>query len=190
MLQKTLFRRGHRIDLRPLCKEDMNVITVWINDPDVHTFLTTKKPMTLESELDWYEELRKSSTDMVFVIVLKETGEAIGVMGLHQVDHMNGTATTGSFIGVKEYWSKGYGTEAKMLVLDFAFNTLNLRKVCSSTYDFNIRSQRALMKCGYKVDGVKKKHKYRKGRYCDEVFFAVFKKDFMPLWRKFKKGLP
>lgn len=187
---KLVFRMGKRIYLRPLSREDAHILTTWINDPEVHQFLTTLKPVTLEDEYDWFEETRKNKTLAVFVIVLKETDEPIGVMGLHEINNLHGTATTGSFIGRKDCWNKGYGTEAKMLVLEYAFNTRNLRKICSSVFDFNGRSKRALEKCGYRVEGVLKKHRYRNGRYCDEIRLAVFKKDFMPLWRKFKKGLP
>lgn len=184
-----VFRTGKRIYLRPLQKEDALLLTLWINDPEVHQFLTTFKPVTVEDEYDWFEEVRKDKNSAVFIITFKDTNEPIGVMGLHQINNLHGTATTGSFIGRKDCWSKGYGTEAKMLVLEYAFNTRNLRKVCSKVFDFNGRSKRALEKCGYKVEGVLKKHHYRNGRYCDCIQLAVFKKDFLPLWRKFKKEL-
>lgn len=186
---KVVFRTGKRIYLRPLSREDVPNLTVWINNPEVHQFLTVRKPMLLEQEQAWFDGLKDKTDQVIFAIVLKEDDVMIGVMGLHNIDHINGTAVTGSFIGLKEHWSKGYGTEAKMLVLEFAFNTLNLRKICSLVFDFNGRSKRALEKSGYKVEGIRKKQVFKNGKYRDELQLAVFKKDFMPLWRKFKQGL-
>ncbi len=61
-------------------------------------------------------------------------------MGIHRINWKDRTATTGAVIGEKAYWDKGYGSEAKMLVLDYAFNMLNLRKICSQVLAFNKRS--------------------------------------------------
>ena len=108
-------------------------------------------------------------------------GELIGVMGLHQINAKDGTAVTGSFIGEKQYWSKGYGTEAKKLVLGYAFNTLNLRKIRSMVYYFNGRSKRCLEKCGYHQEGVLERQNYRNGKYVDEILMAIFKEDFLKL---------
>ncbi len=147
-----IFRKGKRISIGPIKKEDMPIITEYINDSEVTQFLTIDKPQSLESELEWFENLSKRKHDVVFAIRLLDESTIIGVMGLHNIDHKNGLATTGSFIGKKDLWNKGYGTEAKMLVLEYAFNTLNLRKVCSDVYDFNGRSRRCLEKCGYVLE--------------------------------------
>lgn len=183
-----VFRMGKRVYLRPILKEDLPLITVWINDPEVMQFLLVSHPMGPEDEEAWLEDLRKrKETNVTVAIVLVDTNEIIGTMGFHGIDYRNGLATTGSMMGRKDLWSKGYGTEAKMLLLEYAFNTLNLRKICSAVLDFNGRSMKALEKCGYKPEGVLKEHFFRNGRYVDEHLFAVFRKDFLPLWEKFQK---
>jgi RimJ/RimL family protein N-acetyltransferase len=89
-------------------------------------------------------------------------------------------------IGEKEYWGKGYGTEAKMLLLHYAFDTLNLRKICSSVISFNERSHKYSLKCGYKEEGRRKAQLFRDGKYWDEIQLAVFRKDWLLLWKKFQ----
>ncbi len=185
---RIVFRMGKRIYLRPIIREDIPAITRFINDQEVHQFLKVMRPMSEIDEMEWFESLaKKGGTDVLFAIVLEKTNEIIGVMGLHKINYRNGTATTGSFIGRKDLWSKGYGTEAKMIVLEYAFNTLNLRKINSTVYDFNGRSKKCLEKCGYREEGVRKEQHYRNGRYCDDYMMAVFKDDFIPLWEKYKK---
>jgi RimJ/RimL family protein N-acetyltransferase len=119
------------------------------------------------------------------VLAMEVGGEFIGMMGLHEIDHRHGTATTGAWIG-RPYQARGYGVEAKMLFLEYAFNTLNLRKVCSNVFEFNSPSLKYSEKCGYKEEGRLKAHFYARGRYWDKVQLAVFREDFMPLWEVFK----
>lgn len=189
--EKPKFRIGSRIYLRAVSKDDLRILTIWINDPEVNQYLKVSYPMSYEDQLKWYESHmhERVRTSVHFAIVLKDSDQIIGVMGLHHIDHKHGTATTGSFIGNKQYWNKGYGTEAKMLVLEYAFNTLNLRKICSMVYDFNTRSKRCLEKCGYHEEGIRKAHIYRNGHYCDEILMAVFRPDFEAKWVEHKKLL-
>ncbi len=183
-----IFRAGKRLYLRPLLREDMAQMTVWINDPEVTQYLRAIYPMTPEEEVIWQESLKdKKDEEIILAIVLKEGNRFIGTMGFHGIDFRNGLATTGSVIGDKSVWGKGYGTEAKMLLLDYAFNTLNLRKICSTVYDINPRSKRCLEKCGYREEGCLKKQQYRNGTYRDEFIMAVFKEEFAPIWEEYKK---
>ncbi|MCC2630198.1 MAG: GCN5-related N-acetyltransferase [Candidatus Paceibacter sp.] len=188
---RIVFRMGKRIYLRPVLKEDLPFITAGINDPEITKYLMVAYPMPLLMEEKWYERMtedrEKQGENIIFAIVFEKTDEIIGVMGLHKIDHKNGLATTGTMIFRKDCWSQGYGTEAKMLVLEYAFNTLNLRKICSHVYDFNPRSMRALEKCGYKREGIRKQHYFRNGRFADDHMFAVFKEDFFPLWDAYSK---
>lgn len=183
---RVVFLKGKSVSLRPLSKEDVPRITRWINDPDVRLFLEAYLPQTEKDEEEWLEKLGKSkSTDLVFIIETKE-GVAIGLMGLHGIKWRDRMATTGAVIGEKEYWGKGLGSEAKKLLLDYAFNTLNLRKICSTVIDFNGRSLKYSLKCGYKEEGRLKKHLFRDGDYRDLIQLAVFREDFEPVWKEYQ----
>lgn len=181
-----VFLKGARIVLRPALREDIPLFLRWINNPDVRYFLGSYLPMWEADEEAWVENLSKRKADNI-VLLLSVDGHPIGNMGLHQIDWKNRTATTGALIGEKEYWGKGYGSEAKMLLLNYAFNTLNLRKINSSVIEFNPRSYHYSLKCGYEEEGRLKRQIFQNGRYWDEVQLAVFKKDWQPIWRQFKK---
>lgn len=140
-IQPIVFLRAKRIYLRPLEPEDIPLLVRWINDPDIRKFVASYLPQTTQDEEVWLENLgKRKANDLTFGIALKDTLELIGVMGLHQINHKDGTAQTGAMLGRKDLWGQGYGSEAKMALLGYAFNTLNLRKICSSAYAFNKRS--------------------------------------------------
>lgn len=183
-----VFLRAKKCFLRPLEKSDAPLLTRWINDREVTQFLERTMPMMQVAEEKWIEGLVGSKTDIALLIVTS-TGKPIGVMGIHHINWIDGTATTGAFIGEKDYWGKGYGTDAKMVLLDYAFNVLNLRKICSRVYAFNGRSIAYSKHCGYVDDGVQRKHVFRNGEYHDVVQLALFKEDWPPYWKKYVKGL-
>lgn len=182
-----VFRSGERIYLSPVLKEDLPFLTVTINDPEINQFLTVDEPMTPQDEEKWLASLSDQKGNIVLAIRLVENNEIIGTIGLYHISFKDGTATMGYCIGRKDLWGKGYGTEAQMVLLEYAFNTLNLHKVSAEVYDFNPRSKCCLEKCGYVVEGVQKEHRYRNGRRVNCIMTAVFKRTFLPLWKEYQK---
>jgi len=186
--KKVFFLKGKKVVLRPICKEtDLDSIYRWINDPEVNKYVEGYLPMTKEAEAEWIDRMSKNE-DIILAMETLE-GRHIGSMGMHNIKWKDRTATTGAMIGEKDCWGKGYGTDAKMIFLNYAFNTLNLRKISSSVFSFNKRSIAYSLKCGYEVEGVLKRQKFVNGRYYDEVLLGVFKEGWRSLWREYKKGL-
>ena len=186
-IAKVVFLSGRRVNLRPIARADIPTLIRWINDPQVREFLGVANfPKTEREEEEWVARMGKNDTDISLGIETKE-GVLIGTMGIHQIDWVNRMATTGALIGEKAYWGKGFGTDAKMALLEYAFNTLNLHKICSSVIAFNKRSLAYSLHCGYKVEGKRKKHIFRKGKYWDRIELGLFKEDWLPIWRHYKK---
>jgi RimJ/RimL family protein N-acetyltransferase len=180
---KVVFLRGKKTILRPYCEEsDLARMVRWINDPEVTRFITAFRPMTPQIEKESLERLSNSDKNM-FLVIEVEDGTPIGSVGLHGIDWVNRSATSGAMIGEKDYWGKGYGTDAKMALLNFAFNRLNLKTIKSAAISFNVRSQKALLKQGYREVGRMPQLHFRDGRFHDEVLFILTRKDFMRVWR-------
>jgi len=183
---RVVFLSGRLVNLRPVQKSDIPLLTKWINDPNVRQYLASTFPHTEKQEEAWYENLGKDNKNIVLTIETKD-GKPIGVMGIHKIEWQRGFGTTGAFIGESEYWGNGYGTDAKMILLDHAFNTLGLRKIYSDVIAFNKRSLRYSLRCGYKIEGRLRKHIFRKGKYWDEIVIGVFRDEWLPIWKKYKK---
>lgn len=56
-------------------------------------------------------------------------------------------------VGEKNYWGRGYGTEALSLLIKYCFNTLNLYRVELEVFEFNKRAIKVYQKCGFKEEG-------------------------------------
>ena len=183
-VKNVVFLEGKKVILRPFEKAtDLEQTVRWVNSKDVRYFIARYLPISRDEEGDWFDGLKKREGDILLAIEIKEPREFIGVIGIHKIDFHNGTATTGTIIGEKRFWGKGYGTEAKMLLLKYAFEELGLRKICSAAIAYNKRSLAYSKKCGYVVEGVLKEHILKGGTYWDEVLLAVFRKGWKKAWK-------
>ena len=186
--KRVVFIDGKRLYLRPPQESDLPLFVRWFNNPEIRVFLGQTHPMTEWSERKWLERLAEKGNDVVLVIVLKgkmpKQDRPIGTMGLHGIDHKNGLATTGAAIGESDCQGDGYGPEAKMILLEYAFNTLNLRKIYSRVLAFNCNSLKYSEKCGYVLEATLPKHHFRMGRYVDEHILAVYADSWRMLWKK------
>lgn len=186
--QPIVFLQGKRVRLRPMDLSDIDNCTRWINDEEIRSFLGTAFPMTKLQEEEWLRG-RQKNTDSVQLAIETNTGIHIGGISIFQINWIDRTAETGTMIGDKRYWSNGYGTEAKMLLLEYAFNTLGLRKVRSRAFAFNERSINYSLKCGYKIIGRQKDEKFKFGKYHDVVMLEVFRDQWVAAHNKWVKSL-
>ncbi len=178
--------KGKLVLLRPIQRSDINYFLKWFNDPEVTQYLGMYLPMTEMAEQKYIEDLGSSrvTTDAPFVIeaIDGDKTKPIGSIGLHRLNNKDHNATFGIAIGDKQYWSKGYGTEAARLIINYGFEQLNLHRISSSAWSFNERSIRMHLKVGFKEEGRRKENIFKNGAYQDEVTFGLLKDE----WRKLK----
>ncbi len=124
---------GENVRLRATERTDIPTFQRWINDPDVVEYLSNIFPYSLEAETAWFESvLKRPMAEHPLVIDLRLThgknGKsewlAIGNCAFMGITDIHRSAEVGIFLGEKEYWSQGYGTEAMRLMLKFGFEDL------------------------------------------------------------------
>lgn len=168
---------GERIYLSPRSIEDAEQFTEWLNDFETTDYLGRSGILTtLEGEKKYLEE--NSSPEATFVIVTLEDNKMIGTVSLESINWLNRTATLGVFIGDKDYRSKGYGTEAIKLLLDYGFNYMNLHSINLNLMSFNIRAQKCYEKCGFKETGRIRESRFINGRYYDVITMDILADEF------------
>ena len=119
----------------------------------------------------------ESETDFVFAIRNKENGLIMGLIGIHHWDKANQKAEIGYWLG-KEFWNKGYVTEAMTEVLAFGFKVLNLNKMFANFFPHNPASGRVMEKSGMRQEAVLKQEIYKNGKFLDFVRYSILKEDF------------
>ena len=167
---------GKKSYLSPIDINDAEKFTEWLNDLEVTNNLTMYSGViNTEMEKAFLENLSKTHT---YSIIDIENDQLIGNCGYMNIDNINQTADVGIFIGDKNYWNKGYGTEAFSLLLDYGFKALNLHNIFLKVYSYNKRAIKSYEKIGFKVIGVRRGALYRNLERHDEIFMDLLAKDF------------
>ena len=110
---------------------------------------------------------------MFFAIIEKKTGVHIGNIKLGPIDWTSRNAYFGRLIGFPSFRSKGYGQEAVRLILHYAFNVLNMRKIFAGCLSSNVAAIQSNKKCGLAVEAILKEKHFSHGRYHDSVILSI-----------------
>ena len=89
-------------------------------------------------------------------------------------------------IGDKSCWGQGYGTEAMQLLLEHAFNTLNLNRVDLHVYDDNQRAIEMYKRVGFVEEGRLRDYHFREGKYFDTLIMSILRDE----WIEGRRGRP
>ena len=80
-------------------------------------------------------------------------GQHIGNAMYYNIDTIRREAEIGITIGERDYWGKGYGTDAVKTLVRVIFRATGFRRIYLKTLDWNVRAQRSFEKAGFRVCG-------------------------------------
>jgi len=134
-----------------------------------------------QSQEKWVQENlergAKSEPEAVEFTVYDRTDSApVGTAGLLGIVHAHGNAEFAIALGERR--GQGLGTEATRLVLDFAFNVLQLRNVLLETLEWNVAGLEAYERAGFRRMGVRRGARISRGRPTDVVLMDAIPQDF------------
>ena len=164
--------------LRGVEESDAPLLHAWDNDPEIRAALDVVFPVTISSTTEYIREITGSRDGVLFIVSDRETEAPIGFTTLFDIDWIARKAEFGIIIGDKRYWSRGYGTDAALATLSFAFEDLGLHRVYLSTYSYHPRAIRVCEKCGFVREGVMRKARYHHGAYHDVVLMGILYDEF------------
>src|SRR5574344_290110 len=176
---------SERIYLSPMCVDDYQIYTRWINDETLSSGLGSFKFNCSElGEKEWIENVCKEGKQN-YSIIRKEGNKLLGTYGLDIKDNVSRRIHVGGFIGDIEDRGKGYGTEALKLITKYEFEILNDEKVFSGIFSFNEASLKSAKKAGYTIVGRYRNAYFYNGKFYDEICIEITKEDYL----KSKKSL-
>ncbi len=141
---------------RELCHE---LFQNWENDSSVYTDMSRFKPYTyLEASVDRYFDAKNEPTRMVFAIMLDE--KPIGELQLKHIDPEKAECTLSIHMQNDAVKGRGFGSQAEMEAVRYAFEELGMAAVNADTIIKNVRSQHVLEKVGFRLVGEDETFKY------------------------------
>jgi len=167
---------GERIILRELEEGDLDSVHEYASDPEVTRF-THWGPNSLKATKNHMIEVLRYQREpdrMKYDLAIEHIGDGklIGKCSLFIEDRDKALGSIGYVLN-KDYWGKGYVTEAAKLILKFGFEKLNLKKIIGRCDIDNIASCRVLEKIGMKKEGVLPNFKKAKGKLRDYYWYSI-----------------
>ena len=162
-------------------ENDAGHLARWNQDSEFQQLLSSG-PACLWLPRQIKEWMEKHYEEMYsFTIRTLADDRAIGNVELSGISWPAGDAWVGIGIGEREYWGKGYGTDAMNLILRFAFETLNLKRVSLTVFEYNERAVRSYEKCGFRPEGRLRQWMQRAGQRYDLIFMGVLREEWEAL---------
>jgi RimJ/RimL family protein N-acetyltransferase len=177
---------GKRVYLRPFEEKDGKALAEYSRKEQETWHDTGRRMYSATGISEWHKKLEKGEHPrwIRFAVCLREDDRLIGAVGLDGIDRLHRFAETESEFYAPELRGQGYGHEAKHLLLEFAFNRLNLHSLQSMVLSFNTRSAAALRKQGYREAGRQHWALSRSGRFIGFILFDILADEWRTLPRE------
>jgi RimJ/RimL family protein N-acetyltransferase len=117
----------------------------------------------------------------VFTVEDVADGRPIGMADYRDLDPFAGRAAVGLTVGEREYWGRGYGSEALQLLVRHIFEACRLHRIELETWSGNQRAVRAFVKGGFLEEGRRRESVLVNGRRYDRILFGLLRKEWNAL---------
>lgn len=161
------------IALGPLDRRFLDDYLRWVNDFETAlTYADIALPVPRKNREAWVERSAEGTDRSIvrFTIFERTTGRPLGLTNLHAIDVHHRTAEFGLLIGDREQRGRGHGTTVTRMMLDYAFDRLELHNVMLRVYGNNEAGIRAYQKAGFREFGRRSQSRLLFGQRHDEIF--------------------
>ncbi len=172
------FLNGSSVYLRPWQDSDIELLYKGMNDPDVRETLFTFRP---KSKDELMEEIKKDlSTEKNILLTICEStsNQSVGITAFYRIDYISRAAIFFLALYDSSKWNRGYGSEATKLMIDYAFNILNLNRIQLHVSSENPKAISIYEKSGFIIEGKLREAMYHNNRYVDFNVMSIIRSDF------------
>jgi RimJ/RimL family protein N-acetyltransferase len=170
-----------RLILRPIKLQDSEFIFRYRSDSlvnqyqgwipasmgDVHDFITQKVSSKINLPDTWFQ----------FVIIIKDTNELIGDLGIHFFKSDLFLVELGYTLD-KGHQGKGYATEALTETINYLFKELNKRHILACIDPRNEKSIRLIERLGFQKEASSMEGIWYRNDYPDDLVYSLHKADW------------
>jgi RimJ/RimL family protein N-acetyltransferase len=153
------------------------LLAAWNKDSEYGRLLDSS-PAMLYTEKQAKEWIEKEAPQFFFMIQTLADEKPIGLVELNGVNWTFRDSYVGIGLGEREYWGKGYGTDAMTVILRYAFRELDLRRVSLTVFEYNPRAVRCYEKAGFQHEGRLRQSLNRDGRRWDILMMGILRNEW------------
>lgn len=168
------------IYLRPITRDDTQLIVEWRNSDAVRSRFIYRKPFTPEGHERWLETMVDTGKAIQMIICDSQTDRPLGSVFIRDVDREHSKAEYGIFIGEADARGRGIGTAAAKLMLRYCFQEEKLHRVFLRVLADNLRAIGSYEKAGFSREAYLRESVFLDGAYRDVILMSVLDWE----WRK------
>ncbi|PLW95268.1 MAG: GNAT family N-acetyltransferase [Marinilabiliales bacterium] len=171
---------GENVLLRAVEPADTERLYLWENDMQLWHLSNTTAPFSKylmeQYVMNAQQDIYAAKQLRLMVDTNDEEGLTVGCIDLFDFDPANRRAGIGILIS-EEARGKGYGKEALELMIEYAFNTLNLHQLFCNILENNEQSIAMFKKAGFTEVGLKRDWTMVDGVWQNEFLFQLMKRE-------------
>jgi len=170
---------GSMATLRELRLSDAPALLAMLSTEEVTQFISPA-PATVqgfERFIAWSNRERARGTHVCFAVVPHGMDVPVGIFQIRQLDPGFATAEWG-FALASAFWGTGLFIDAARLVVDFAFDEIQIHRLEARAAVLNGRGIGALKKIGAIPEGILRKSLLRNGEYLDQALWTILEEDW------------
>ncbi|PKQ65920.1 GNAT family N-acetyltransferase [Labilibaculum filiforme] len=166
------------ITLKPLVPENLPSFYQWIKDEEAIVYsLSIFQAMKTDQQIkEWYLSSindKRNSNRGIFV-----DGVFVGYAGISGISSTNKSGEYFIFIGDKNYWGKGIGSEVTKMIVKIAFTELDLNRLMLTVSVPNVAGVKAYQRAGFVLEGRLRQAALRKGEFHDKLVMSILKSEW------------
>lgn len=173
---------GRKVTLRAIEEDDLPTLHGWANDPQTQDIMgDIHFPSSMAFHHEWFRKNTGDRLNLRFAIDTPDLG-IIGISSIIDINWRNNRAWHGVMLGNADIRGKGYGVDAVMATMRYAFDELHFARLDGSMIEYNTASIKFYCgKLGWKEEGRRRNWFYRRGKYWDQVVVGITEGDYREL---------
>jgi UDP-4-amino-4,6-dideoxy-N-acetyl-beta-L-altrosamine N-acetyltransferase len=162
------------ITLTPLEESDIDLLYIWQNASNVRDLtMGFRFPVQKETVKDWIKNQRERNGKSSAVFAIRQDKSLVGTIQLNNIDFYQRKATLGLYIGESGKRNNGLGFVSSALVIDYAFNGLDMRKIGLEVLSINQNAIALYEKLGFRKEGTKTNDYFLDRQYLDVCIYGL-----------------
>lgn len=160
--------------LRSIKESDLKTVLTWRNSERIRSQMFSDHIINEPEHRSWFESLLNHNT---VVLIFECCNRPVGLSDFKEIDEQNHRCIWGFYLGESDL-PRGTGLLMGYLSMEYAFNTMNMRKVYSEVLATNTVSLSYHKKLGFVTEGVLRQHVIKQNQYIDVSIFGLLKSDW------------
>jgi RimJ/RimL family protein N-acetyltransferase len=169
------------VQLRPLTNDDFDILSQFsLEEPELWTYSLVQAGglKNLRTYMDLAFTDKEVKKSYPFIVFDKRTGKCAGSTRFYDYQEQNNTVQLGYTWYGKDFQGTGLNKNCKLLLLEFAFETLGLDRVEFRADALNERSIAAMKSIGCTVEGILRSNSKSATGRRDSIVLSILKNEW------------